>query len=166
MKPKRKKACPEQRRRGGQPGNQNARKHGFYSSKFNQAEKFEFRLAAGMEGIAEEIALLRYEIKKAVSGGDIKNLVPLVKATTALEKLIRTHQKVFVGDAKRLATAFGNVYRNVLVPFGVRIKTADTGEKFYAVNAPETKNGPNRITNSPENEADLTYNEKRINEAN
>ena len=79
------------RKRGGQPGNQNARKHGFYSAKFNPAEQFEFRRAAGIEGIAEEIALLRCEIKKAVSGGDIRNLVPLVKATTALEKLIRTH---------------------------------------------------------------------------
>jgi hypothetical protein len=154
------------RQRGGQPGNQNACKHGYYSSKFNQAEKFEFRLAAGIEGIAEEIALLRYEIKKAVSGGDIKNLVPLVKATTALEKLIRTHHRVFVGESKRLETAAGNVYRNVLMPFGVRIKTTDTGEKFYAMTAPLIKNEPNPITNSLENEADLTYNENRINEAN
>src|SRR4030042_1712673 len=154
------------RKKGGQPGNQNARKHGFYSSKFNQEEKFEFRLAAGMEGIAEEIALLRYEIKKAVSGGDIKNLVPLVKAATALEKLIRTHQKVFVGDKKRLDTAFSNVYRDVLMPFGVRIATAKKGNRYYTMAVPGTENEPHRLTNNPAKKTGLTYNENRINKSN
>src|SRR4030065_478297 len=100
------------RKKGGQPGNQNARKHGFYSSKFNQEEKFEFRLAAGMEGISEEIALLRFEIKKAVSGGDIKNLMPLIKAAFALEKLIRTNRWIFMEKQDSLKISVEYVIRN------------------------------------------------------
>ena len=106
------------RKPGGQPGNQNARKHGFYSAKFNRSQQFEFKLAAGIEGIAEEIALLRCEIRKAVSGGDIANLVPLVKATSALEKLVRTHHKVFVGEANlhiyRLSLATQSIHQQAL----------------------------------------------------
>jgi hypothetical protein len=153
------------RKKGGQPGNKNALKHGYYSAKFNRTEKYDFRLAAGIEGIAEEIALLRYEIKKAVSGGDIRNLVPLVKATTALEKLIRTHHKVFVSESGRLDAACDTVYRHVLLPLGVGIRTADDGRRFYATTDETTENEPIPITNRPQNEADLTYNEYRLNEA-
>lgn len=157
MKPK--------RHRGVQPGNQNARKHGYYATRFNRAEKFDFRQAAGMEGIAEEIALLRYEIKKAVSGGDVRHLVPLVKAAEALERLIRTHHKVFTGETKRLETAIANVYRHVLVPLGVRLVKDGKAYRFCSIASPPALNESNPGTIKPENEADLTYNEKPVNEA-
>lgn len=38
MKTKRHRACHEPRRRGGQPGNQNARRHGLYSSVLSPAQ--------------------------------------------------------------------------------------------------------------------------------
>lgn len=106
------------RKRGAPKGNQNALKHGYYSRAFNEAEQSDFDLAVGMEGISEEIALLRFEIKKAVSGGDIKNLMPLVKAAFALEKLLRTDHRLFMEKQKGLKAAFNNVIRDVLVPLG------------------------------------------------
>jgi hypothetical protein len=106
------------RKRGAPKGNQNAVKHGYYSRAFNQAEQSDFDLAAGMEGISEEIALLRFEIKKAVSGGDIKNLMPLVKAAFALEKLLRTDRRFFMERQQGLQVALNNVIRDVLVPLG------------------------------------------------
>ena len=106
------------RKRGAPKGNQNAIKHGYYSRAFNEAEKLDFDLAAGMEGISEEIALLRFEIKKAVSGGDIKNLMPLIKAAFALEKLIRTNRWIFMEKQDSLKIAVENVIRNVLAPLG------------------------------------------------
>jgi len=107
------------RQRGGQPGNHNALKHGYYSRAFNRKEKYEFSLAAGIEGIDEEIALLRYEIKKAIHGGDLAALVPLSKAAFALEKLIRTRHKIFTNSPEnKLERAFENVFRNVLFPMG------------------------------------------------
>jgi hypothetical protein len=85
----------EKRKRGAPPGNHNALKHGFYSREFKRKDRFNFDLASGMEGVDAEIALLRLEMKKAVSGGDIQNLVPLVKTVLALEKLLRTRHKFF-----------------------------------------------------------------------
>ena len=46
-------------KRGGQKGNRNAAKHGFYSRIFDEAERFDFNDAAGIEGIDEEIALIK-----------------------------------------------------------------------------------------------------------
>ncbi|GAJ06104.1 unnamed protein product, partial [marine sediment metagenome] len=47
-----------ERKRGAPKGNQNARKHGFYSKVLAEAEQFDFELASGVEGIDDEIALL------------------------------------------------------------------------------------------------------------
>ena len=106
------------RKRGAPKGNQNAIKHGYYSRTFSPADRFDLDIAADMEGVGEEIALLRFEIKKAISGGDIKNLVPLVKATVALEKLIRTHHRIFLEKRNTLKLVVESVIRNVLLPLG------------------------------------------------
>ena len=50
-------------RRGAPRGNQNARKHGFYSKVLNEAEQLDLELVSGVEGIDDEIALLRVKIK-------------------------------------------------------------------------------------------------------
>ena len=69
---------PEKRKRGAPKGNQNAVRHGYYSKILNARDRSDLNTAADMEGVDEEIALLRFEIKKAISGGDVANLVPLV----------------------------------------------------------------------------------------
>jgi len=115
-------------KRGAPRGNQNALKHGYYSRKFGAVEKRDFEQAAGMEGVTEEIALLRFEIKKAISGGDIKNLIPLTKAALALEKLIRTHHRFLMEKQNGYKDALKNVIRDVLVPLGPHIvNTVKTG---------------------------------------
>jgi uncharacterized protein YjcR len=58
---KRKRACPEQRRRGGQPGNQNARKHGLYSSRLSAEQVCE--LANILNQGDEDPALIALRIK-------------------------------------------------------------------------------------------------------
>jgi hypothetical protein len=51
------------RKRGGQPGNFNALKHGFYSQRFTASE-FEDLEARLSEGIADEIAMLRVIVRR------------------------------------------------------------------------------------------------------
>jgi hypothetical protein len=109
------------RKRGAPKGNRNAAKNDFYSRLFDETERFDFNNAAGIEGIDEEIALLRLEIKKAISGGDDRNLLLLVKATSALEKLIRTRYRINTSQRQGLKEAIGNVIRDVLVPLGINI---------------------------------------------
>ncbi len=55
------------RKRGAPKGNQNARKHGFYAKVLDEAEEIDFELAAGVEGIDDEIALLRVKIKSLIA---------------------------------------------------------------------------------------------------
>jgi hypothetical protein len=115
---------PTKRKKGGQKGNRNAVKHDFYSKVLDETERFDFINAADMDGIDEEIALLRTEIKKSISGGDDRNLLLLVKAVGALEKLIRTRYQISFAQRKGLKEAINNVIRDVLVPMGVSLGSA------------------------------------------
>jgi len=109
------------RKAGTSKGNQSARKQGFYSRVLDEAERLDFELASGVEGIDDEIALLRVEIKKAIAGGDSKNLKLLVDATNALERLIRTRYKISREQRKGLKEAIGNVLRDIGIPLGISI---------------------------------------------
>jgi len=117
-------------KKGAQKGNRNAIKHGFYARIFDEAEKVDFTVAAGVEGIDEEIALLRLEIKNAISGGDERNLMLLVKAAGALEKLIRTRYQITSTQRQGLKEAIGNVIKDVLVPLGINIGSAVVTKKL------------------------------------
>jgi hypothetical protein len=118
------------RKKGGQKGNQNALKHGYYSRIFNEAERIDYCSAGGIEGIDEEIALLRHEIKKAVSGGDERNLLLLIKASIALEKLMRTRYQITSSQHKNLKDAIAGVVNDILVPMGVNFGSAILSRKF------------------------------------
>ncbi|OGN94595.1 MAG: hypothetical protein A2Y89_05210 [Chloroflexi bacterium RBG_13_51_18] len=152
----------QKRKRGGQPGNQNAVKHGYYSRTFNPADRFDLDLAAGIEGIDAEIALLRFEIKKAVTGGNIDHLVPLVKATVALEKLIRTHHKIYGGRRDDLKNALKNTVRDIMLPLDPSGKFALTAVRNWANYSSVDINEAERKTNNAGIEPDLTYNENQI----
>ena len=118
------------RKRGAPAGNKNAIKHGFYSRMFDSADSQDFEKTAGIEGIDEEIALLRLEIKRAISGGDDKNLLLLVKAAGALEKLIRTRYQITSAQRKGLKEAINTVIKDVLVPLGLNIGSAVLTKKL------------------------------------
>jgi len=51
------------RSRGGQPGNANAVKHGFYSRKFRDLESQDLETAL-RDGLGDEIALMRVMIRR------------------------------------------------------------------------------------------------------
>jgi uncharacterized protein YjcR len=52
--------------RGAPEGNQNARKHGFYSKVLDEDEQMDFEQATCEEGLDNEIALLRTKIKSVL----------------------------------------------------------------------------------------------------
>ena len=108
-----------QRNRGGQKGNRNALKHGYYSKIFSKEEKADYCSAGDVEGIDEEIALMRHVIKTAASFKDDKHLLLTVRASNALNKLVRTRQKITSGRYDELQTAIRGVMENVLIPMNV-----------------------------------------------
>jgi hypothetical protein len=96
----------------------------------DEAEKLDFERASGVEGIDEEIALIRLEIKKAIAGGDDRSLQMLVKATNALDRLIRTRYQITAAQRKGLKEAIGNVIKDIAIPLGINIGSAAIAKKL------------------------------------
>ena len=113
------------RRRGAPKGNQNARKHGFYSKVLDEAEQLDFELATGVNGIDDEIALLRVKIKSILEH-DPENIKLIMEATNTLAKLIKTKYNISKEDKKGLKEAIGNVLRDIALPLGIGIGEAIT----------------------------------------
>ncbi|MFC2069728.1 hypothetical protein ACFLTB_00925 [Chloroflexota bacterium] len=111
------------KRKGGAPkGNQNARKHGFYSMVLDEAERLDFEQATGVEGIDDEIALLRVKIKSLLER-DPENIKLIMQATNTLARLVRTRYNIGKEDKQGLKEAIGNVLRDVALPLGIGIGT-------------------------------------------
>jgi len=108
------------RKRGAPKGNQNARKHGFYSKVLDEAEKLDFELASGVEGIDDEIALLRVKIKSLIAH-DPNNIKLIMQATNTLARLVRTRYNITKEQKKGLKEAIGNVLRDIAFPLGIGI---------------------------------------------
>ena len=108
------------RRRGALKGNQNARKHGFYSRVLDESEQLDFALATGVEGIDDEIALLRVKIKSLIAH-DPDNITLIMQAINTLARVVSTKYNLSKKDKKGLKEAIGNVLRDVALPLGISI---------------------------------------------
>lgn len=74
------------RKIGAQPGNQNARKHGFYS-KANDGLPKQLKKARQLEGIDLEIALARVKIREILLKSPASNST-FLKAVSTLARLV------------------------------------------------------------------------------
>ncbi len=108
------------RRRGAPKGNQNARKHGFYSKVLDEAGQLDLELASGVEGIDDEIALLRVKIKSILEK-DPENIKLIMQATNTLAGLVKTRYNITKEQKKGLKEAMGNVLRDIALPLGIGI---------------------------------------------
>jgi hypothetical protein len=108
------------RKRGAPKGNQNARKHGFYSKVLDEAEQLDFELAKGVDGIDGEIALLRVKIKSLLEN-DPENIKLLMRATESLARLIKTKYNISKEQKQGLKEAIGNVLRDIAIPLGIKV---------------------------------------------
>ncbi len=85
------------KKRGGQPGNQNARTHGFFSRIRPAVPESEYRKAADIGSINDEIALLRVKLKQAIEK-DPENVAVVVRAVNALSRAIRLRNRISAGS--------------------------------------------------------------------
>jgi hypothetical protein len=113
-------SAQKERKKGAPQGNQNARKHGFYSKVLDEAERLDFEYATSVEGIDDEIALLRVKIKSLIAH-DPDNIKLIMQATNTLARLVRTRYKISKKDKKGLKEAIGNVLRDIALPLGISI---------------------------------------------
>ena len=107
-------------KRGAPPGNQYARKHGFYSPVLDETERLDFEQAREVDGLDDEIALLRVKIKSLVQR-DSQNTKLIMRAIDALGKLVRIKFNIGKNDKKGLLEAVGNVLKDIALPIGAGI---------------------------------------------
>ncbi|NMC53936.1 MAG: hypothetical protein GYA48_09920 [Chloroflexi bacterium] len=101
------------RRRGGQPGNKNALKHGFYSPGFNPTEQEDLEALAGQVDLSDEIAMMRVIMRRVFEqAGECADLGEwsaalgaLGAAASRMAGLLRT-QKILAGGGSGLPLHF------------------------------------------------------------
>jgi len=116
------------RRSGAPKGNQNARKHGFYSKVLSEAEKLDFESASGVNGIDDEIALLRVKIKSVLEK-DPENIKLIMQATNTLAGLVKTRYNITKEQRKGLKDAIKNVIKDIAIPLGISVGSTAIGKR-------------------------------------
>ena len=92
------------RKRGGQPGNQNARTHGFYSRVLTSQQQQQLEEARPLLDLDEEIALLRLKVRSILQN-DPENHAALLAAVSVLTRMILVNSQF-----KGKCFAWGGVY--------------------------------------------------------
>ncbi len=107
-------------KRGAPKGNQNARKHGFYSRALTEAEKIEFEEAGYVEGIDQEIALLRIKLRELVQNEPDRIDLHLEAANT-IARLVKTRYQITKEQKRSLKEAIAKVLTEVALPLGIGV---------------------------------------------
>jgi uncharacterized protein YjcR len=110
----------EKRKKGAPKGNRNALKHGFYSKVLDEAEKLDFESVSDVNGIDDEIALLRVKIKSVLEK-DPENIRLIMQATNTLAGLVKTRYRINKEQRQGLREAITNVLKDVAIPLGISI---------------------------------------------
>jgi hypothetical protein len=97
-----------------------AKKRGFYAKVLDEAEQLDFELAAGVEGLDDEIALLRVKIKSLLAN-DPENIKQLMDVTNTLVRLVKTKYNISKEQKQGLKEAIENVLKDIAIPLGLGI---------------------------------------------
>jgi hypothetical protein len=93
---------------------------GFYSRALDEAEKLELEEASHVEGIDEEIALLRVKLRELLE--EQPERIDLhFEAANLIARLVRTRYQITREQKKSLKEAIQKVLTEVAVPLGVGI---------------------------------------------
>jgi len=109
----------EKKKRGAPKGNQNARTHGFYSQVLDEAQKLHLDQALEIEGIDEEIVILRVELLALIENHPDRIDLQVITANT-IARLIRTRYNVSKDQHKPLKEAITKVLTDIAVPLGIK----------------------------------------------
>ena len=108
---------------GAPRGNQNARKHGFYAKVLTEAEQLDLEVASGIEGIDDEIDLLRVKIKSCLTE-DPDNIAIILEATGTLARLIKIKYNLDSKQGKGVRDAIIEVVKDLAIPMGIGVGVA------------------------------------------
>ena len=106
-------------KRGAPKGNQNARKHGFYSQVLDETDKLNLEDARDMDGLDEEIAILRLKLREIIEGHPEHVQLALEVANT-ITRMVRTRYNISKEQKRSLKDAITKVLTEIAVPLGVK----------------------------------------------
>ena len=102
----------------GQPGSQSARKQSFYSKVLTEAEKVALEEAKDIQGIDNEIALLRVKLQSLLQKAP-NNIQLQVKAANTLARLVRLKYQLSPQARDNLADAISEVLKELGGSLGI-----------------------------------------------
>ena len=100
-------------------GSQNTGKPGFYSRTLDESEKLELEAARGVDGLDEEIAILRVKLKELIEN-DPENIRLALEAANTIARLVRTRYSITREQKKSLKEAITKVLDEIAIPLGVK----------------------------------------------
>ena len=106
-------------KKGAPEGNQNAKKHGFYSKALGEAEKLQLEEARGLDGLDEEIAILRIKLRSLIQTAP-ENIELQLDAANTIARLVRTRYNITKEQKRSLKEAIAKVLTEIAVPLGVK----------------------------------------------
>jgi len=106
-------------KKGAPKGNQNAKKHGFYSKALDEAEKLQLEEAQGIDGLDEEIAILRIKLRSLIQNAPL-NIELQLDAANTIARLVRTRYNITKEQKRSLKEAIAKVLTEIAVPLGVK----------------------------------------------
>ena len=101
----------------------------FYAEVMDAAGRLNLELASDVNGIDDEIALLRVKIKSALEK-DPENLRLIMQATNILAGLVKTRYKITAEQKKGLKEAITNVIRDIAIPLGISVGSTAIAKKL------------------------------------
>jgi hypothetical protein len=94
-------------------------RHVFYGQALNEADRLELEEARGIEGIDEEIAILRVKLRELIVAAPEKFDLHLKLATT-IARLVSTRYSITKEQKKSLKEAITRVMMEIAVPLGIK----------------------------------------------
>jgi hypothetical protein len=95
-------------------------KRGFYSRALDEAESLELEQASQVEGIDEEIALLRVKLRELVENQPDRIDLHFAAANT-IARLVKTRYQISKEQKKSLKEAIAKVLTEVALPLGIGV---------------------------------------------
>jgi uncharacterized protein YjcR len=106
-------------KKGAPQGNQNAKKHGFYSKALDKAEELQLEEARGIDGLDEEIAVLRIKLRSIIQS-EPQNIELALAAANTIARLVRTRYNISKEQKRSLKDAIAKVLTEIAVPLGIK----------------------------------------------
>ena len=98
----------------------NPARPGFYSRALTEAERLQLEEASRVEGLDEEISLLRLRLRELAATSP-ESIDVQLKVARAITSMMRTRYQISKEEKKSLKDAIANVLQEIAAPLGIGV---------------------------------------------